>query len=618
VAVDAAGNVYVADNGNGLVKMVPVGGGSPATIGSGFSQPNGVAVDVSGNVFVADIGNNTLKEILAAGGSTITIGSGYNQLYNVAFDASGNLYIAEAGNNAVKQISPTGGFYINPALPAGLSFSNATGAISGTPTVVSSAKDYLVSSYNSGGGISVTINITVTPIPPPTLSYNTPNTFTAGTPITPLTPTSTGVATPSFKGTVSLSSGFHLPTAIAKDFAGNIYVADYGNSLVKKIPAGGGAPVVIGSGFDHPIGIASDAAGNVYVGDFLNSAVKMIPAGGGSPVTLGSGFSGSYGVAVDSAGNVYVADKGHNAIKKIPVGNGTPVILGSGFNGPTGVAVDAAGNVYVADNGNNLVKKIPVGGGSPVIIGSGFNHPYGVSLDAGGNVYVADQANNAIKEIPLDGSAPIVLGSGFSQPTGVFVDAGGNIYVADFFNNAIKQIAPSGGYYISPSLPAGLVFDSATGTISGTPTAASPAANYKVTAYNGTGSFNVTISIEVVSGGSFAASWQKGVTRPADNSPVTYDDNVVVHKGVSPNGDGINDVFTIDGLYAHPDNKVTILNRGGAVVYEAKGYDNASKAFDGHSNKNGTMQLPGTYFYMLEYRSGEETIRKTGYLILKY
>ncbi len=90
-----------------------------------------------------------------------------------------------------------------------------------------------------------------------------------------------------------------------------------------------------------------------------------------------------------------------------------------------------------------------------------------------------------------------------------------------------------------------------------------------------------------------------------------------IHQGMSPNGDGANDVFTIDGIGAYPQNTVKILNSNGDVIYSATGYDNYLKAFDGRSAK-GELQKAGTYFYSLEYKKGAETIRKTGYLILKF
>ena len=105
------------------------------------------------------------------------------------------------------------------------------------------------------------------------------------------------------------------------------------------------------------------------------------------------------------------------------------------------------------------------------------------------------------------------------------------------------------------------------------------------------------------------------VERLTDSIP---NDKIVVHRGVSPNGDGINDFLAIDGITAYPDNKLQIIDRNGVLVFEAKGYNNSSPIFDGHSNINGVLMLPGTYFYVLDYKVGGVTKHKTGYIILKY
>ena len=157
VAVDSTGNVYVADQLNSAIKMIPSGGGTPVTLGSGFHQPTGVAVDGSGNVFVADQLNNAIKEIPAGGGAVVTIGSGFNQPYGVSVDGAGNVYVGDTGTGTVKKITPVGGFYIN-ALPLGLTFSNVSGGISGTPKVVSPATSYTVTAYNSMGNNSAIVN----------------------------------------------------------------------------------------------------------------------------------------------------------------------------------------------------------------------------------------------------------------------------------------------------------------------------------------------------------------------------------------------------------------------------------------------------------------------------
>jgi len=101
-------------------------------------------------------------------------------------------------------------------------------------------------------------------------------------------------------------------------------------------------------------------------------------------------------------------------------------------------------------------------------------------------------------------------------------------------------------------------------------------------------------------------------------TPVTVEDGVAVHQGLSPNGDGINDRLTIDGIAQYPDNRLTIVNRNGSLIYEAKGYDNENRAFDGRSNKTGQMQVPGTYYYSLDYTANGTIKHKTGYIILKY
>ena len=106
------------------------------------------------------------------------------------------------------------------------------------------------------------------------------------------------------------------------------------------------------------------------------------------------------------------------------------------------------------------------------------------------------------------------------------------------------------------------------------------------------------------------------VSKPTE-LPALAADGITVHEAVSPNGDGINDFLVIENISQYPENKLTIMNRSGQMIFEASGYDNTSKVFDGHG-KNGQMQLPGTYFYQLEYTVKGIIKHKTGYLVLKY
>jgi len=139
----------------------------------------------------------------------------------------------------------------------------------------------------------------------------------------------------------------------------------------------------------------------------------------------------------------------------------------------------------------------------------------------------------------------------------------------------------------------------------------------KVTAFDGTvKTYGITV-IRASTGSLNSFYVPVSVIKPVDSPEITGD-GIVVHQGVSPNGDGINDFLLIDGIAAYPDNKLLIMDRNGLVIYETKGYDNSSRIFDGHSNKTGAMQLPGTYFYSLDYMVNGQNKHKTGYIILKY
>ena len=211
VAVDAAGNVYVADTGDNAVKEILAGTNTVITLGSGFLVPEGVAVDGNGNVFVTDNGHNQVVE-LPAGGGMATVASGFNNIHEIAVDGADNIYVSDAGakqvyavfsgstsltpigsgmvtpigicldnagrvfvadfsNSDVVTILPSGGYYLSRFLPPGLTFNSQTGAISGRPTKASPATVYDVIGYNSGNSASAAINITVNAV---SISYNKP------------------------------------------------------------------------------------------------------------------------------------------------------------------------------------------------------------------------------------------------------------------------------------------------------------------------------------------------------------------------------------------------------------------------------------------------------------
>lgn len=109
----------------------------------------------------------------------------------------------------------------------------------------------------------------------------------------------------------------------------------------------------------------------------------------------------------------------------------------------------------------------------------------------------------------------------------------------------------------------------------------------------------------------------QSVVMPVDIGAANGDE-IVIHPAISPNGDGKNDFFDIDGIQSYPDNKVLIMSRSGEIIYEVKGYNNSTQVFDGRSNKTGALQQAGTYFYLIQYTSNGQLKQKTGFLLLRY
>ncbi len=405
VAVDGAGNVYVADIWNNTIRKVTVGGvvttlaglagstGGADGTGSAarFYGPSGVAVDSAGNVYVAEFYNSTIRKVTPAGMVTTLAGlagsSGtndgtgsaarFNGPNGVAVDSAGNVYVADPGNHAIRKVTPA------------------------------------------------------------------------------------AVVT-------TLAAYFGDPSGVAVDIAGNVYVADTefsGNfyGMIFKVTPGGVVGKSIASWYGKAIGVAVDGAGNAYVGDSGNCAIQKVTpnglvttlAGGSSGSADGTGsaarFFGPQGVAVDSAGNIYVADLGNNAIRKVTSGGVVTTLAGlagtwgsadgtgsaARFNGPQGATVDSTGNVYLADAGNDTIRKVtPAGvvttlaglaGQTGINDGTGsaarFNGPAGVAVDSASNVYVADTGdvafpNNAIRKVtPAEVVTTLAGGGEHQAPT---------------------------------------------------------------------------------------------------------------------------------------------------------------------------------------------------------
>jgi streptogramin lyase len=251
---------------------------------------------------------------------------------------------------------------------------------------------------------------------------------------------------------------------IALDSSGDLFVAEAGNRVIRKVTQ---------------TGVVTTFAGNPILSDFAASDGPLHQAEFAVPRAL----------CFDGAGNIFVTDDGTQQIRIIsggfvetyagPSGDIRDLnILGgfadgpagfAKFAGPEGVAADAAGNVYVADFGNKRIRKISTSGQVSTLAGktagfvdgpdtaARFGGPAGMAIDKGGNLYVADQFANAIRKVTPNGVVTTVAGNGqlglvngvggaarFNNPTCVAVDNEGNLYVGDHGNFCVRKISPNG------------------------------------------------------------------------------------------------------------------------------------------------------------------------------
>lgn len=431
----------------------PLGGSEDGTGSAArFSSPAGVAADGYGNVYVADTANNTIRKITPGGAVTTLAG-----LAGMAGSADGTGSVARFDH------------------PIGI-------AVDGENLYVADTYNHTIRKITAAGTVS----------------------------------TLAGAA-----GRVGSDDGignaarFDLPWAVASDRAGNLFVADTGNHTIRKIVASTGAVTTlaglaglfgsvdgIGSAarFTVPSGLAVDSAGNIYVADAASHIIRRItPAravttfagladNSGSADGAGSSarFQTPRGVATDAAGNVFIAEEDNHTIRKITPdgivstfaglaeawGCADGIVSAARFYAPIGVAADSGGIIYVADAVNGAIRKITPGGMVATLAGLGgsigsndgpraearFSFPGGLATDAGGNIYVADYANATVRKIAPSGAVTTLAGlardfgsadgvgsaARFYGPLGLAADSSGNVYVADSENSTIRKVTPGG------------------------------------------------------------------------------------------------------------------------------------------------------------------------------
>jgi Legume lectin domain len=247
-------------------------------------------------------------------------------------------------------------------------------------------------------------------------------------------------------GTSVFPSG--LSTQIAVDGAGNVYYDD--GSLVYEVPASGGPRVTVGAGFDSPWGLSFDGAGNLYVSDWPNDYVVKVPPGCLSTscqTTLVGGFIHPTFTAMDFADDLFVVDSFFSRIYEMPAGcvkASCTTQIGKTWNNPYAMAPDNAGNLFVADD-DGVVKVNISSGQQTAVVVPGIT-AYGLALDAAGDLYFSDIFNDQILELPAGGGPLITLARPGLQTWGVALDSAGNLFfgtVGPLVLSELRRAQPS-------------------------------------------------------------------------------------------------------------------------------------------------------------------------------
>ncbi|MCA1674133.1 MAG: hypothetical protein LC799_18695, partial [Actinobacteria bacterium] len=520
VTPDASGNLWLTDPGNHRVQMLSPSGvittvagngtagfsgdGGPATAAQ-LSNPYAVAVDGAGNAYVADTGNHRVRKIDASGVITTIAGDGiYDSTGDggpataarlgspefLAVDGSGGLIVG--GGEQVRRIDATG-IISTVAGNGSWGFSG-----DGGPATAAGLERVAGLALDGMGNLYVAETARVRKVDTSGIIRTVAGTGESGW------STDTGPATAKRIGAVS---------GIAVDSAGTLYIGDYLSHRIRKVTGNtistfaGGGTANIGDGgpatdarLAVPAGIGSGPDGSLYVADFDDHRIRRVDRSGAITTVAGTGtpgFSGDggpataaqlqnpIGVAADGAGNVYITDSGNNRIRRIDPGGRIQTIAGdgtyasSGDGGPASAAqlgwpylitVDAAGAVYFSES--SRVRRIDPGGTITTVAGTGsweysgdggpataagLNGPLGLAVDGAGNLFIGDWMR--LRRVDTSGIITTVAGTGtsgysgdggpavdaeISVAAGLAVDASGNLFFADVLNWRVRRVDANG------------------------------------------------------------------------------------------------------------------------------------------------------------------------------
>ncbi len=464
----------VAGNGTRCEPSTNTCGDGGAATSAEFNFPLGVAVDGAGNIYVADAFDNRIRKVTAATGIITTyagngvacakpteacgdggspIGPTLNYPQSVALDSAGNLYIADTRDNRIRMI-PSGGATITTVAGTGAACAEPIDSC-GDGALATKASLYMPMSVFVDPSTNIYIADTFDNRIREVAASNRFISTVAGT----------GAQGFAGDGSAATSAELNFPPSAFLDSSGNLLIADKGNQRIRQVSsgnistiAGGGS---IGDGglatsaiLANPFNVAEDAAGDIYIADTANNRVRFVSAKTGNISTVaGTGVEG------------YTGDGG-------PATSAT-------LDGPTGVALDAAGDLFIADTGNLVIREVnattqniatyagtgvacplgnptnPCGDNGPATSAT-FSTPLAITLDSSGNLYIADYTVHRVREVNAStqiittiagvgiagagGNGGLATAAHLDHPSGVAVDGAGNVYIDDSYNNSIRCI----------------------------------------------------------------------------------------------------------------------------------------------------------------------------------
>jgi hypothetical protein len=523
VAVDSNGNVYVASPNAQQVYKIDGSGNLSVFAGLGWptespekndpepaidgplNTPTGVAVDSAGNVYIADTVNYIIRKVDTNGIMTTVAGDSdacrggscgdggaaksaqLNSPTAVATDANGILYIADTGDNKIRVVNTTAstvtiaGVTIKPGNIATIAGNGQ--ACSSSTAKCGDGGSARSAQLNSPQGVAVDHlgNIFI--------ADSGDRRVRAVIPSGGIGPYA-GTGSPCFGGTCgdggpALQATLGNPWQIYMDASGNLFISDSLDNRIREVAPGKSPTIstIAGNGqscssanitttfcgdtgtatsawLNSPHGVTGDAAGNLYIGDTGDQRVRKVNttqvittyAGGGlsDGVATAGILAGDHDVAVDASGNIYVADTGNNRIRKVAGGN-ISTVAGNGvanyygnsvaastanLNGPYGLSVDGAGNVYIADSNNYVIRVINTQA-SPINVA-------GIAIPPGFIATVAGTPGHQCAPSTSCNDGKAATQATLAFPTKVIVDGAGNLYIADAGAARVRMVNSTG------------------------------------------------------------------------------------------------------------------------------------------------------------------------------